>query len=97
MSTGLVEQWSGQNLSEIGAIYPFVGTEVLWFIVCVAIWLLWHAWQLRNEKRTYEHDLQRLKDPEVLKWAIHEDTAKGVGSNEAGGPSDPEAPGSTTR
>lgn len=72
-----IDQWAGQNLGEIGPVYPFIGTEILWFIVCVAIWLLWHVWQLRNERRTYEEDLKKLKDPEVLRWAVHNDTMNG--------------------
>lgn len=39
MSTGNIESWAG-NISEIGAVYPFVGTEVYLSIVC-AIFVLW--------------------------------------------------------
>jgi hypothetical protein len=39
MSTGL-ESWA--NPETIGAIYPFVGSEMLMFGLCLALWLLWH-------------------------------------------------------
>ncbi len=39
MSTGNIESWAG-TISEIGPVYPFVGTEVILTIVC-AIFVLW--------------------------------------------------------
>ena len=39
MSTGNIETWGG-TISEIGPVYPFVGTEVILSIVC-AIFVLW--------------------------------------------------------
>ena len=39
MSTGNIETWAGE-ISEIGAAYPFVGTEIILTIVC-AIFVLW--------------------------------------------------------
>lgn len=39
MSTGL-ESWA--NPETIGAIYPFVGSEMLMFGLLAASWILWH-------------------------------------------------------
>ena len=49
MSTG-IETW--KNLSEIGPIYPFVGSEVMLVILGVLFWLIWHVIQMGSERRT---------------------------------------------
>ena len=54
MSTG-VESWN-QNLLDIGAMYPFPGTEWLWVIIGVVTWLLWHVVQMRKENRLLEEE-----------------------------------------
>ena len=35
-------------------IYPFVGTEWLWLIIAIAIWIVWHVRQSASE--TKEND-----------------------------------------
>lgn len=77
MSTGLVEKWHGLDLADFGPVYPFVGSEVFWFIVCIAVWIGWHVWQGMNERNTYEHDERLLKDPQVLRDAVRRDTMNG--------------------
>ena len=47
MSTG-IEAW--KSLSEIGPLYPFVGTEVMWVIIGVVLWIVWHVLQISHEK-----------------------------------------------
>jgi len=69
MATGQVESWAG-NISEIGPIYPFVGTEVLWFIVGLGLWILWHVLQIAFEKRTHREELERYGKPEVLQKLV---------------------------
>ncbi len=59
MTTG-IESWAG-NISEIGPIYPFVGSEWLLVIVGVVTWIGWHIWQSSHETRTYEEEKQRGK------------------------------------
>lgn len=54
MSTG-VETWN-QNLLDIGAMYPFPGTEGVLVIIGVALWLVWHAIQLRRENNLLEEE-----------------------------------------
>ena len=57
MSTGL-ENWS--NPETIGAIYPFVGSEMLMFGLLVAIWLLWHIICSATESNEWDGDLRTL-------------------------------------
>lgn len=37
------------DFNDVGAIYPFQGTEVLMVIIGVAFWIGWHVVQMRME------------------------------------------------
>ncbi|MFQ5544363.1 MAG: hypothetical protein ACE5FE_00155 [Acidiferrobacterales bacterium] len=60
MTTANFESWAG-NISEIGPIYPFVGSEVLLLIIGLATWIGWHIWQSIHETRTHEAEKRRGK------------------------------------
>lgn len=51
MSTG-IEAW--KNLADIGPIYPFVGSEVMWVIIGLVLWIVWHVLQISAEKESHE-------------------------------------------
>ena len=53
MSTIGYENWA-VDLAEVGAIYPFQGTEVWMTVIAVAFWLIWHFIQLRRENAEYK-------------------------------------------
>ena len=59
MSTG-VESFS--TLAEMGAIYPFQGSEGFLVIVCTVFWLGWHLWQLKNESNECDVEIKEMKD-----------------------------------
>ncbi|MPY83628.1 MAG: hypothetical protein GEV00_09955 [Actinophytocola sp.] len=42
------------NPQEIGALYPFAGTEVVLAIAGILLWLAWHVHQMRTENRENE-------------------------------------------
>lgn len=48
MMTGSFTDWAG-TITEIGPIYPFVGTEWLLVLAGVVFWLAWHVTQLSRE------------------------------------------------
>ena len=48
MSTIGYDSWA-VDLAEVGAIYPFQGTETLLWIVGLVLWLFWHVYQARAE------------------------------------------------
>ena len=58
MSTGPVDNWL--NLDTFGAIYPFVGTEMMLTIAGFAFWLIWHFLQLRKEKEEFAKDIENI-------------------------------------
>lgn len=73
MSTTSVETWTGADLSQIGPIYPMVGTEMILVIVGVALWLLFHIVQAGIERREMEADEAAAKSPERLKRVFEEE------------------------
>ncbi len=58
MSTGLVDNWL--NLDTFGAIYPFVGTEVLLTVLGFAFWFGWHVWQYQKEDAEFKADIENI-------------------------------------
>ena len=48
MSTNGMTSWA-VDLKDVGAIYPFQGTEVLLVILGLVFWIGWHIVQTRQE------------------------------------------------
>ena len=69
MSTASFENWAG-NILDIGPMYPFVGTEVLLWIVGLALWIIWHIMQTKMENQTYQDELKRYGSREELKKIV---------------------------
>ncbi len=67
MSTTIVETWSGADLSQLGPIYPMVGTEFVLFLLGLAFWIGFHVLQSRIESREMEEDDKAARTPERLK------------------------------
>ena len=73
MSTTAVETWAGADLSQIGPIYPMVGTEFILVIIGVVFWLWFHIAQARIEKREFEADEAAARSPERLARVFDEE------------------------
>jgi len=58
MSTGSFESWTG-TITDIGPLYPFVGTELVLSIVGIVCWIGWHIWQYYFEKAEYEEEVKK--------------------------------------
>lgn len=37
------------DLKDVGAIYPFQGSEYIMVFLGVAFWIIWHIWQIGSE------------------------------------------------
>jgi hypothetical protein len=48
MSTNGLTSWA-VDLKDVGAIYPFQGSEVLMVILGLVFWVAWHVMQMRQE------------------------------------------------
>ena len=73
MSTTQVETWAGADLSQIGPIYPMVGTEFILFLIGLAFWLLFHVIQAKIEKKEFEADEAAARSPERLQRVFEEE------------------------
>ncbi|MBY5988248.1 hypothetical protein FIU89_07420 [Roseovarius sp. THAF27] len=73
MSTTAVETWAGADLSQIGPIYPMVGTEMILVIVGVLFWLGFHVLQARIERRELDGDEAAARSPERIKRVFEEE------------------------
>lgn len=68
MSTIGYENWA-VDLADVGAVYPFQGSEVLMTVLCVVFWLGWHIIQARRESAHLEQ-ARKLGDPDKIKAAL---------------------------
>lgn len=73
MSTTQVETWAGADLSQIGPIYPMVGTEMILFLLGLIFWIGFHVLQARIEKREFEEDEAAARSPERLQRVFDEE------------------------
>lgn len=72
MSTTGIESWA-VDLKDVGAIYPFQGSEMLMVIVGVILWLAWHVWCVRWERRQHDESVQKFGGQESLNNALDAD------------------------
>ena len=69
MSTGNFANWDG-DLTQLGPIYPFVGSEMLMVILAVIFWIGWHVWQIRMENQRHDDDAAKLRQGNNLQKAV---------------------------
>ncbi len=69
MSTG-VSTWN-MNMLDIGPMYPFPGTEMLWAILGIATWVIWHIIQMKSENRALAEEEKNFSDKAKLADAMH--------------------------
>ena len=58
MSTNGITSWA-VDLKDVGAIYPFQGSETVLVILGLAFWIGWHIWQIRHETAELDHEKLR--------------------------------------
>jgi hypothetical protein len=68
MSTG-IETWN-MNLLEIGPMYPFPGSEMLWALLGLASWVVWHLVQMKMENAKLAEEEQTFSSPKKLAQAM---------------------------
>ncbi|MER8485728.1 hypothetical protein [Mesorhizobium sp. M1322] len=69
MSTNGMESWA-VDLKDVGAIYPFQGSEVVMVIIGLAFWIGWHVLQTRQENAEIEADMAADRTGEETRNAI---------------------------
>jgi hypothetical protein len=63
------------DLANVGAVYPLLGWEVIMVVVGIALWILWHITQIRQENQEYAEDIKRYGSKESIKKALDEHPA----------------------
>ena len=58
MSTG-IESWT--PVKEITTLAPVAGSEVLFTIIAVGVWIGWQVWQIKSENNTYNEQTTKLQ------------------------------------
>ena len=66
LSMTIVETWVGADMSQIGPIYPMVGSEVILFIIGLVFWLGFHFAQTGIENKEVQADEAAARSPEQL-------------------------------
>jgi hypothetical protein len=69
MSTNGMESWA-VDLKDLGAIYPFQGSEVLMVVVGLVFWIGWHVIQTRQENAEIEADMAADRSGDETREAI---------------------------
>ena len=46
---------------EVGALFPFTGSEWIFLLICIAGWIIWHIWQIKFENNTYDEQTSKLQ------------------------------------
>ncbi len=69
MSTNGMNNWA-VDLADVGAVYPFQGTEFAMVILAVVFWIGWHVVQLRSEETEVDHEMHSDESGERAKDII---------------------------
>jgi hypothetical protein len=72
MTTGNFTDWSG-NMTELGPLYPFVGSEMLLVILLLVFWVAWHVVQVRGEMRQHEEEARVLRQGDNLHRVLQDE------------------------
>ena len=72
MSTTPIDTWA-VDLADVTLIYPGVGFEVAMFWIAVALWIAWHAWQIKHENAEYAEQVAKYGDSETIRKTIEND------------------------
>lgn len=73
LSTTMVETWVGTDITQLGPIYPMVGSEVILWIIGLLFWLGYHFRQAGIENQEIRDAEEAAKNPERLRGAIEKE------------------------
>jgi len=58
-----VTDWMEALPAGVTEVYPFVGTEWIWLLIVIVVWLAWHVSTSAKETQEYEELASRGKGP----------------------------------
>jgi hypothetical protein len=71
-NTAPFTDWNG-NMTDLGPLYPFVGTETAMVVILVVLWIVWHVVQIRMENRKLDAEARRLREADNLAKALQDE------------------------
>jgi hypothetical protein len=60
------------DLANVGAVYPWLGYEVIMVVIAVVAWLIWHFAQIREEENEFAEDIKLHGSKEKIQKALDE-------------------------
>jgi len=60
------------DLANVGAVYPWLGYEVIMVVIAIIAWLIWHFAQIRGEENEFAEDIKLHGSKENIKKALDE-------------------------
>ena len=64
-----IQSWGG-TITEIGPLYPFVGTEFVLVVIVAALWIAWHIWQLKIEDAEFRQESEKLRQGNAMQHVL---------------------------
>ncbi len=61
-----ISSWA-VDLTQVGAIYPWLGSECLLYILGLAFWLSFHVWQIVFENRNLAKEKKHFSGDKLKK------------------------------
>jgi len=58
------------DLKDVGAVYPWIGWELIMVLVAIALWILWHIIQINQENREFAEDIKKYGSKDSIKKAL---------------------------
>ena len=56
-----IDTWT-TNPADIGPLYPFVGSEFVLCLLCLAFFGLFMFWKFRSERQTYDRQVAAIRE-----------------------------------
>lgn len=64
-----IHSWAG-SITEIGPLYPFVGSEFVLVAIVAAFWIAWHVLQLKVEDAEFRAEAEKLRQGDAMKHVL---------------------------
>ena len=68
MSLGSIDSWNANP--DVGAIYPFVGSEWVMFAACLVFCVGFMVWKFLSENAKYAERVRQLQESDTLAKAL---------------------------
>ncbi|MEC9248738.1 MAG: hypothetical protein VX986_06935 [Pseudomonadota bacterium] len=53
-----IDSWDPAKLVDYTALYPYLGTEIVWFIIAISFWLYFHWALIRFDNNDFRDSFE---------------------------------------